>query len=155
MTASSLLMPAARTAGRSRNLHEVPFVELFDGRLQGVVSSESTNDRVYVCTFAGQTGDYSCNTNLNRPCGGLRGGPCKHIREMVAQAALAYGDEALIAYLRLNAPRPLTRAGEVLSYAGQQVKVPAGIVFSRFLDQLQLLRCPTVDGVDTLSFFTI
>src|SRR5918995_7473706 len=53
-----------------RRLAKVPFVELADGRLQGVVSSGSDVGRVYVSSIAAGTHAYSCSTNNNRPCGG-------------------------------------------------------------------------------------
>jgi hypothetical protein len=58
---------------RPRKLAKVPFVELADGRLQGVVSSGSDIERVYVSSVAAD-GIYSfgCSTNNNRPCGSPR-----------------------------------------------------------------------------------
>ena len=61
---------------RPRKLAKVPFVELADGRLQGVVSSGSDIARVYVSSIAAKTDGFSCSTNNNRPCGGLRGRSC-------------------------------------------------------------------------------
>jgi hypothetical protein len=40
---------------RPRKLAKVPFAELADGRLQGVVSSGSDIERVYVSSVAGGT----------------------------------------------------------------------------------------------------
>lgn len=57
---------------RPRKLAKVPFVELADGRLQGVVSSGSDIGRVYVSSVAAGTYTFACSTNNNRPCGGAR-----------------------------------------------------------------------------------
>lgn len=67
---------------KPRKLAKVPFVEMADGRLQGVVSSGSEIGRVYVSSIAAGTHDYNCSTNNNRPCGGLCGSPCKHLRAL-------------------------------------------------------------------------
>lgn len=47
-----------------RKLAKVPFVELADGRLQGVVSSGSDIDSVYVSSIASGTHGFSCSTNI-------------------------------------------------------------------------------------------
>jgi hypothetical protein len=54
-------------------LAKVPFVELAERRLQGVVSSGSDIERVSVSSIAGRTHEFSCPTNNNRPCGGAGG----------------------------------------------------------------------------------
>jgi hypothetical protein len=66
------VMPSARP----RKLAKVPFVELADGRLQGVVSSGSDIERVYVSSVAAGSYTFACSTNNNRPCGGARGSFC-------------------------------------------------------------------------------
>ncbi|MGK0290957.1 MAG: hypothetical protein ACI86H_002421 [bacterium] len=48
-----------------RNIKKVPFVELFNHRLQGVVSSGSDISRVYVSFFEAETLNYYCSTNNN------------------------------------------------------------------------------------------
>src|SRR5215216_6454856 len=53
---------------RPRKLAKVPFVELADGRLQGVVSSGSDIGRVYVSSVASGSYEFACSTNNNRPC---------------------------------------------------------------------------------------
>ncbi|MCA9625984.1 MAG: hypothetical protein KC731_43480, partial [Myxococcales bacterium] len=50
----------------SRNVKKVPFVELFGGRVQGVVSSGSDVKRVYVSFMEARTGNFYCSTNNNR-----------------------------------------------------------------------------------------
>ncbi len=82
---------ARRMGPVNRTVKKVPFVELLGGRVQGVVSSGSDIQRVYVSFIAAGSGDHYCCTNNNRPCGGLRGSPCKHIQLMVQEAVLQFG----------------------------------------------------------------
>ena len=89
---------------RPRKLAKVPFVELADGRLQGVVSSGSDVNRVYVSFFEVGTTNYSCSTNNNRPCGGARGSFCNHILALINEAVLQYGAERVARYLRIEIP---------------------------------------------------
>ena len=72
--------------------------ELADGRLQGVVSSGSDVERVYVSSVAAGTHGYHCSTNNNRPCGGLRGAPCKHLHALVDEAVVQYGADRVKTY---------------------------------------------------------
>ena len=123
-----------------RKLAKVPFVELADGRLQGVVSSGSDIDRVYVSSIAAGSHAYYCSTNNNRPCGGLGGyGMCKHLGALVDQAILQYTAERVARYLRveLNGDEPLM---DLLR--GSCESVPAATVFSRFLRHLTYLELP-------------
>jgi hypothetical protein len=87
---------------RPRKLAKVPFAELADGRLQGVVSSGSDIERVYVSSVAAGTYAYACSTNNNRPCGGARGSFCNHIRALIDEAVLQYGAERVARYLRVE-----------------------------------------------------
>src|SRR4051812_49077188 len=97
------VIPAGGRAG-PRTVKAVPFVELFSGRLQGVVSSGSDVERVYVAFVEAGSGDYYCCTNNNRPCGGLRGAPCKHIQEMIDEAILQFGGTRVAGYLGVGQP---------------------------------------------------
>jgi hypothetical protein len=117
----------------------VPFVELAGGRVQGVVSSGSDPQRVYVSFLEGPSGNYYCCTNNNRPCGGLRGAPCKHIVELIDEAMLQYGPERVATYLGVPGdPRTIVDArGLIGSLKGSEVKESPGIVFSRFLSYLR------------------
>ncbi|TNE85167.1 MAG: hypothetical protein EP330_27600 [Deltaproteobacteria bacterium] len=135
-------VPHPRPQPEKRNLQKVPFVELFDGRLQGVVSSGSSADRVYVSLIEAGTGNFYCSTNNNRPCGGLGGGGgCKHIGEMVNNAIAQYGAERVARYL--GVPEPQTSAyGLIGSLGGAKTKVEAGEVFARFLDYLRYVELP-------------
>src|SRR5690242_6249232 len=87
---------------RPRTVKKVPFVELFSGRLQGVISSGSDENRVYVAFVEAGSGDFNCSTNNNRPCGGLYSAPCKHIAMMIEEAALQFGAGRVGHFLKLK-----------------------------------------------------
>ncbi len=141
------VIPAKRYSGR-RTVKTVPFVELSSGRVQGVVSSGSDIQRVYVSSLEGKTGNYYCCTNNNRPCGGLRGAPCKHIREMIDEAMRQYGAQEVAIYLGLSADaRTVEDAGGLLAVLqGSEHKESPGIVFSRFLNYLRYCELSTRPG---------
>jgi hypothetical protein len=117
----------------------VPFVELCGGRVQGVVSSGSDIERVYVAFVEAGSGDYYCCTNNNRPCGGLRGAPCKHIAEMIDEAILQFGAARVAAYLGIAGGESAAEDARTVlaSLRGNERKGPPGSVFSRFLDYLR------------------
>ncbi len=122
-------------APAKRKLRKVPFVELYAGRLQGVVSSGSDIERVYVSWIEAKSGDYYCSTNNNRPCGGLRGGPCKHIQALVDNGVAQYGEAKLTSFLGVRCG---PNAWEIVSELGGTLrKEGSGEVFSRFLDYLR------------------
>ena len=137
---------------RPRKLAKVPFVELAEGRLQGVVSSGSDIERVYVSSVT--TGDHglSCNTNNNRPCGGLSGSyACKHIRALVAEAELQYGVERVARYLKVE----VAEGASVMS-ALSTTTAPsrAAEVFASFLRHLAYLELPaSTDPLPELQWF--
>ena len=138
----SSFVPSPSTAGQ-RTVKKVPFVEVRVGRIQGVVSSGSDIERVYVSFIDLRSGDYSCSTNNNRPCGGLRGAPCKHIVELVEEAGEEYGAPVLKALLgATNTDEEPMR--HLMGLRGNQVKDDVGLIFSRFLDYLRLteLKAP-------------
>src|SRR3569833_3612647 len=88
---------------RPRKLVKVPFVELADGRLQGVVSSGSDLARVYVSSISAATHGFGCSTHTDRPCGGLTDtSPCKHLRALADEAVLQYGPARVARYLRVE-----------------------------------------------------
>jgi hypothetical protein len=132
------VIPRKRSPGR-RTVKTIPFVELSSGRVQGVVSSGSDIARVYVSFIEGKTGNYYCCTNNNRPCGGLRGAPCKHIGEMIDEAMRQYGPEEVATYLGLAADARTVEdsAGLLAMLRGSEKKESPGIVFSRFLNDLR------------------
>ncbi|WP_079169629.1 hypothetical protein [Streptomyces sp. CC77] len=143
-SAARVIRPA-----RPRKLAKVPFVELADGRLQGVVSSGSDVGRVYVSSVAAGMYAYACSTNNNRPCGGARGGFCNHIRALVTEAVLQYGAQRVARYLRVDGgaasaqgePTASSLTDEMTATRPQQDgSKAAATVFSRFLRHLAYLE---------------
>ncbi|MVU81430.1 hypothetical protein GPX89_29835 [Nocardia sp. ET3-3] len=123
-----------------RKLNKVPFVELADGRLQGVVSSGSDISRVYVASVTAGTHGLSCSTNNNRPCGGLnQGWCCKHLDALIEEAVLQYGQDRVARFLRVEVPEGGRLAG---CLNGSRDPAPAAAVFSRFLRHLTYLELP-------------
>ena len=134
-----------------RKLAKVPFVELAEGRLQGVVSSGSDPSRVYVSSVSAGDHGYNCSTNNNRPCGGLRGYPCNHLAALVDEAVLQYGLERVARYLRVEVAEG---AGLLRSLDGTHVPAPAATVFAGFLRHLSYLELPDVaDPIPELHWF--
>ncbi|WP_328808993.1 hypothetical protein [Nonomuraea montanisoli] len=136
---------------RPRKLAKVPFVELADGRLQGVVSSGSDIERVYVSSIAAGTHAFSCSTNNNRPCGGLYGRPCKHLEALVAEAVIQYGLDRVARYLRVEVGED---GSLIRALDGEVERTQASMVFSRFLRHLAYLELPgTGQAVAELHWF--
>lgn len=134
-------------ATQPRKLTKVPFVEMADGRLQGVVSSGSDIERVYVSSIAAGTHELSCRTNNNRPCGGLSGGvSCNHITLLAEEAIVQYGGEQVLRFLRLESDDEVTIGHQIIWRLGRNVAIaaesPAAAVFSRFLRHLSYLELP-------------
>lgn len=124
-----------------RKLEKVPFLELYNGRLQGVVSSGSDLARVYVSYFEAGSLDYYCSTNNNRPCGGLRGTPCKHLQSLLKEAIGSIGMDKITDFLELKGDlNQFKTAEDIILRAGSVKKEPASIVFSRFLNYLRYLE---------------
>ncbi|WP_066940133.1 hypothetical protein [Microtetraspora fusca] len=142
---------------RPRKLAKVPFVELADGRLQGVVSSGSDIERVYVSSFTAGTHAYSCSTNNNRPCGALPSGssPCKHLHLLAAEAVLQYGVDRVARYLRVDVGDGASTGADLVdSMNGQVERAPAATVFSRFLRHLNYLEIPdTTTPIPEMHWF--
>ncbi|MFE9772158.1 hypothetical protein ACFYOV_10875 [Streptomyces sp. NPDC005931] len=132
-------------SARPRKLAKVPFVELADGRLQGVVSSGSDIGRVYVSSVAAGTYAFACSTNNNRPCGGARGGFCNHLRALVGEAVLQYGAERVARYLKVEVTGEQAGAHSLTdamtaTRPAQGDRSAAAQVFSRFLRHLAYLE---------------
>jgi hypothetical protein len=130
---------------RPRKLAKVPFVELADGRLQGVVSSGSDVARVYVSAVEAVSFTFTCSTNNNRPCGGANGWFCNHIRAMITEAVLQYGAERVTRYLRVETAGDEADAQAIASAMtatrpSQGDRSAAAPVFSRFLRHLAYLE---------------
>lgn len=143
---------------RSRKLTKVPFVELADGRLQGVVSSGSDIARVYVSSITAGSHALNCSTNNNRPCGGLHGTtPCKHLQSLVDEAVLQYGVERVAEYLRIGIgldEHVTSGADLVRRLDGHVEAAPSSVVFSRFLRYLSYLELPgTTDPLPEMHWF--
>ncbi|MFI5935131.1 hypothetical protein [Actinoplanes sp. NPDC051494] len=137
-----------------RKLAKVPFVELAEGRLQGVVSSGSDPARVYVSSVT--TGDHglSCNTNNNRPCGGLGGGthPCNHIGALIEAAVAQYGLDRVTRYLKVELPEGVDDVRSALHTTTAPNR--AAEVFSSFLRHLSYLELPpTTEPLPELQWF--
>ncbi|MEU0553684.1 hypothetical protein [Dactylosporangium sp. NPDC006015] len=137
---------------KPRKLAKVPFVELADGRLQGVVSSGSDVERVYVSSIGAGSHGLSCSTNNNRPCGGLRGSyPCKHLQALLDEAVLQYGADRVARYLRIDAEPGASLVGALRAHHEPS---PAATVFSSFLRHLAYLELPdTTQPVPELHWF--
>ncbi|MBN9521702.1 pentapeptide repeat-containing protein [bacterium] len=64
------------------------FADVTDDSVVGVVKSQTAKDLVYSCRLAAD-GAFACCTQNLRPCGGLRGGLCKHLLVMILGLAKA------------------------------------------------------------------
>ena len=144
---------------RPRKLAKVPFAELADGRLQGVVSSGSDIERVYVSSVAAGTYAFACSTNNTRPCGGARGSFCNHILALINEAVLQYGAERVARYLRVELVDGEPSAQDLIA-AMNAARPPQGdttaaaLVFSRFLRHLAYLELtPTTAPVPEMQWF--
>ncbi|MFJ3705878.1 MULTISPECIES: hypothetical protein [Streptomyces] len=144
---------------RPRKLAKVPFVELADGRLQGVVSSGSDIGRVYVSSVAAGSFAFACSTNNNRPCGGAHGSFCNHIGALVNESVLQYGADRVVRYLKAEVPEGDVD-GAVLASAMRRTRPEADTtkaaasVFSRFLRHLTYLEhAPATLPLPEMQFF--
>ena len=135
-------LPRTPAPPPKRKVKDVPFVELYGGRLQGVVSSGSDIERVYVAFLAAGSGDYYSSTNNNRPDAGM----AKRIRMLVDEAVAQFGEERVARYLQTTGDPRVPR--------GRQRPEPAGEVFSRFLNYLRLLELEAAPGpMPEMSWF--
>jgi hypothetical protein len=144
---------------RPRKLAKVPFVELADGRLQGVVSSGSDIERVYVSSVEAGTYTFACSTNNNRPCGGARGYFCNHIRALISEGVLQYGTERVAHYLRIEITDGGPGADGIITAMSatrpsQGDTAAAAPVFTRFLRHLAYLElAPTSVPLPEMQWF--
>ncbi|MDI3417389.1 hypothetical protein [Streptomyces luteolus] len=144
---------------RPRKLAKVPFVELADGRLQGVVSSGSDIGRVYVSSVTAGAYAYACSTNNNRPCGGARGSYCNHIAALIREAVLQYGAVRVARYLKCDLGDTEPDAASLTHAMASTRPSPgdskaAATVFSRFLRHLAYLECdPTTAPLPEMQWF--
>ncbi|MGW4041880.1 hypothetical protein [Streptomyces sp. NPDC004721] len=146
-------------SARPRKLAKVPFVELTDGRLQGVVSSGSDIGRVYVSSVEAGTYAFACSTNNNRPCGGARGMFCNHIRALIGEAVLQYGAERVARYLKVevDSAEPDAHAVTAVMTATRPAAAGSSVaarVFSRFLRHLAYLElAPSTAPLPEMQWF--
>src|SRR5438128_7263958 len=80
-----------------RDVDTVPYVELAEGRLQGVVSSGSDVERVYCAFLEAGSGAHYSSTNNNRPDAGTP----KRINWLVEEAVKQFGAERVARYLQV------------------------------------------------------
>ncbi len=112
----------------NKNVKKVPFVEFLDNKLQGVVSSGSDINRVYVCVINFEEKTFTCHTNNNRPCGGLRGTMCSHLSTIqkmgsnILEFTNVYGNSENFYSFNADGSRRYSQ------------------VFTRFQDKLKLLE---------------
>jgi hypothetical protein len=138
----------------ARDIDKVPFVELCNGRLQGVVSSGSDVERVYCAFVEAGSGAHYSSTNNNRPDAGTP----KRLQWLAEAAVAQYGGERVARYLQVPGdPARLSRARDIVSPLlgrGSRKPEPAGNVFSRFLNYLRLVELPSAPGpVPEMSWF--
>lgn len=125
-------------------MKKVPFVELFDNRLQGIVSSGSDVERVYVSFFDAKTLSYGCSTNNNRPCTGVSSHVCGHLKELMYEAVIQFGLLPVVQFLQLPAdPGSILNDRDILGYMKGLNREYANTVFSRFLSDLELIELPS------------
>jgi hypothetical protein len=148
---NTAVVPAAE-AGQ-RDVDTVPFVEMLNNRVQGVVSSGSDVARVYCAFIEAGTGHHSSSTNNNRPDAGT----AKRLGWLLEEAARQYGLERVARYLEVPTdPATMKRASEILLAlrTGQRKQEPAGTIFSRFLNYLRYVELKAEAGpLPEMSWF--
>jgi hypothetical protein len=141
-------------ASSARDVDTVPYVELINDRVQGVVSSGSDVNRVYCAFIEAATGAHYSSTNNNRPDAGTP----KRIGWLLEEAVRQYGLERVARYLQVPGdPSKMKRATDVayaLLRTGGRKQEPAGTVFSRFLNYLRFVELDTEAGpVPEMAWF--
>lgn len=115
----------------------VPFVELFDGRLQGVVSSEG--GRLHVVHIEARTGHYACHTRGGLSCASCADQPCRHLDALVAMAVAEYGADCVHRYLGVTPKAPGAQALVDALGGGRDDRFRRGVV-ARFVDYLRYVH---------------
>lgn len=126
------------------DVETVPFVEMADGKLRGVVSSGSDIERVYVAFVEAGSLAYYSSTNNNRPDAGT----AKRVGWLLEAAVAQFGVDAVARFLQL--PVDLTKMKKysdvhaVVLSKGRPRSEPSGETFARFLGYLRRveLTCP-------------
>ncbi len=133
-------------APSNRDVDTVPFVELFNNRVQGVVSASSDPNRVYCAFLEAGTGNYYSSTNNNRPDAGMD----KRMRWLLEEAVKQFGLERVGRYLQVPGdPAQLKGYYDIISQLmrrGRPRQEPAGNVFARFLNYLRHVELPGGTG---------
>ena len=155
VTENQSLIASKKKQGK-RSVKKVPFVELFSGRVQGVVSSGSDIKRVYVTFIEASTGNFYCCTNNNRVCGGMRGGGCKHLNQMIDEAILQFSGDSVAKYLGIKSDGEIKSAYDITKKLTMNLtKESPGVVFSRFLNYLRYCELKANQGsVPEMSWFS-
>lgn len=152
-TQDTALIPHPEPAS-ARDVDTVPFLELADGRLQGVVSSGSDVERVYCAFLEAGTGAHYSSTNNNRPDAGT----AKRMGWLVEEAVKQYGAARVARYLEVPGdPEHFKDAHAILGALlrrGPRKAEPAGVVFSRFLNYLRFVELESAAGpVPEMAWF--
>ena len=153
---NSSFMPQDTIKPAKRKIKKVPFVELFNGRVQGVVSSGSDIRRVYVSFFEAETLDFYCSTNNNRRCGGLGYRSCNHLKTLLAEAVAQYGIEQVARFLKVPGDLSQIKSANDIQarIRGSQKQEPASEVFSRFLNYLRYFELdPSDQPISEMNWF--
>src|SRR5262249_57454654 len=123
----------------------VPLVEMYQGRLQGVVSRSGDINRVYCAFIEAGTCQYDSRTNNNRPDAGLP----KRLGWLCDEAVAQFGLEKVVRFLGLEGQNGLT-SGQSIAWAvqrrGPHGSEQAAEVFSRFLNHLRHVDLPAQPG---------
>ena len=142
------------TAPTNRDVDTVPFVELFNNRLQGVVSASSDPDRIYCAFIEAGSGNYYSSTNNNRADSGTE----KRLRWLMEEAVKQFGLERVARYLQVPGdPAALKTYIDIINQLvrrGRPKQEPAGTVFARFLSYLRHVELPAGTGpLPEMSWF--
>lgn len=124
----------------ARSPELVPFVELFDGRLQGVVWSGGSYRCSHLPRIESSSGDHACCTDAGRPCESLAAcGRCTHLDALVTEAVARFGAARVAGYLGLSGPED--RAHRIVDrLGGRRVDGGPGEVFARFRNYVGFLQ---------------
>ena len=107
---NTALLPQPGRAS-ARDVDTVPFVELADGRVQGVVSASSDVERVYCAFVEAGTGAHYSSTNTTRPDAGTD----QRMRWLLEEAVKQFGAERVARYLQLPGdPAQLTNVAQIV-----------------------------------------
>jgi hypothetical protein len=144
------------TGPTKRDVETVPFVELHNNRVQGVVSSGSDVERVYCAFLEAETGNHYSSTNNNRPDAGTP----KRMGWLLEEAVKQFGVQRVARYLRVPVdPATVKSSGQIVSLLmsrGGRKQEPAGTVFSRFLLYLRHVELPGAMGpMPEMSWFVV